>query len=279
MRPAIILVAYGVAMRMQWLLTRIPAYRHLYRNFPFYVPESIKELLAVLICAVTAVVLFGRGDHFALRRGALRALVFGFVCTLPMSIGFALTRTVRVEHPLFLLFLGVLFPLTEEMQSRGFAFRSLYRGEGWPWWAAAIVVGLVTGAVHIEKGQNATQILGLFALTGVGGVTFSWLLARWESLWFPFALHMFMNMWWEVFTVGRTALGGWFPFALQTGSVLIAILVTLSMTPSLEKKEDRARRANASNHDSLRMALAAARALANEASDRSPLSPTQSPAR
>lgn len=278
MRSAIILVVFGVSVSMQSILTRIPAYRHLYRYFPFYIPESIKALLAVLICAIAALALFGPGDPFALRRGALRALAFGLICTLPMSIGFALTRSVSVQHPVTILFLSVIFPLTEEMQSRGFAFRMLYRGEGWPWWAAAVVVGLVTGAIHVEKGQTAAQILGLFVITGIGGLVFSWLLARWESLWFPFALHMFMNLWWEVFSVSRTALGGWFPFMIQNACVLMAIVVTLYMTPSLKGRLNRAG-SDKSNHYVLRIAVAAARALANDASDSRPLSPTQSPAR
>jgi len=31
-----------------------------------------------------------------------------------------------------------------------------------------------------------------------------------------------MNLWWEVFSVAKNALGGWLPFVLQTGTVILA---------------------------------------------------------
>jgi hypothetical protein len=39
-----------------------------------------------------------------------------------------------------------------------------------------------------------------------------------------------MNLWWEVFSVAKTALGGWFPFLLQTGSIFLAVGITLCWT-------------------------------------------------
>jgi membrane protease YdiL (CAAX protease family) len=60
---------------------------------------------------------------------------------------------------------------------------------------AAGIVAVITGAAHVDKGQTAMDVFGLFALTGFGRGVFSWLIARWQSLWFPFALHMFMNLW------------------------------------------------------------------------------------
>ena len=91
---------------------------------------------------------------------------------------------------------------------------------------------MVTGLAHIEKGQSATAILGLFAFTGIGGAMFCWLVERWDSLWFPWALHALMNFWWEVFNVAPTALGGWYAFLLQNGSILLAILITRKLTKS-----------------------------------------------
>jgi membrane protease YdiL (CAAX protease family) len=230
-RTLAVLVTYAVAFNTHEILVRFAPYRHLYRNFPYWVPESIKSLAGVLLCAVVARALYGPGDPFALGRRALRGVAFGLVCATPMVLGFALTR--RFAPPSFadILFLAVLFPLVEEIISRGFAFRVLWRNERWPMWAAMVAVGLITGLGHIEKGQSALEILGLFALTGAGGAVFSWLLARWDSLWFPFALHMCMNGSWELFHVSRIAIGGWFPFALQTATIFLAVGITLRMTP------------------------------------------------
>ncbi len=98
---------------------------------------------------------------------------------------------------------------------------------------AAGIVAVITGAAHVDKSQTAMDVFGLFALTGFGGGVFSWLIARWQSLWFPFALHTFMNLWGEVFRISRSALGGWFALALQLACVTVAIIVTNRLTPSL----------------------------------------------
>lgn len=102
---------------------------------------------------------------------------------------------------------------------------------GWPFWPAAFACALVTGAMHIEKGHTALQILGLFAVTGIGGAFFSWLVERWDSLWFAWTVHALMNFWWAYFNVAPTALGGWFAFGMQLASVVAAIAVTHRMTP------------------------------------------------
>jgi len=50
--------------------------------------------------------------------------------------------------------------------------------------------------------------------------------------WFAVAFHICMNLWWELFSVAKTAIGGWFPFALQILTMLLAILATLYFTRS-----------------------------------------------
>jgi membrane protease YdiL (CAAX protease family) len=235
-RVFIVLIVYAVAASMQALLRRVPAYGALYDRFPFYVPETLKATLGVLLCLAAAVVLYGWRDHFALRRGALRGLGFGLLASSPLLIGLATTRGMHMADPVALFFLAVFFPLTEDVMSRGFAFGALYRREGMNLWTAAIVCALVTGAVHVEKGQSLASYAGLFVVTGIGGVLFAWLMARWRTLWAPFALHASMNLWWEVFSVSRTALGGWFPFVLQAATVVTAILLTMRWTAKPDAK-------------------------------------------
>jgi hypothetical protein len=46
------------------------------------------------------------------------------------------------------------------------------------------------------------------------------------------ALHICMNLWWELFSVAKTAIGGWFPFMLQNMTMLLAIFITLYRTRS-----------------------------------------------
>jgi hypothetical protein len=39
-----------------------------------------------------------------------------------------------------------------------------------------------------------------------------------------------MNFYWELFSISKTALGGWFPFALQWITILCAALLTWKAT-------------------------------------------------
>jgi membrane protease YdiL (CAAX protease family) len=150
-----------------------------------------------------------------------------------MLIGFAITRSltphIEILPVLFLtvLFLTGLSPLVEEIEFRGFGVRQLQRGTGWPFWVAVWPSALLSGLGHVEQGQSLKEMAGLFLLTGAGVVTFAWLVYRWQNLWVAAALHICMNLWWELFSVAQTAIGGWFPFALQNLTMLLAILVTL----------------------------------------------------
>ena len=223
---------------MQRILWSFAFYRELYKTFPFYVPESLKNALEVAVCIAALLALgerrLGRSlfaRSFLVDRRVAGGLLFGLASTLPMLAGFALTRRSDVHDVGALFYLAFFSPFIEEAVTRGFAFGTLRR-LGWPLWPAAAACAMVTGLAHVEKGQNAAQVLGLFAFTGLGGATFCWLLDRWGSLWFPFALHAMMNFWWEVFNVAPTALGGRYAFVLQNGSVLLAILITWKLTPA-----------------------------------------------
>jgi hypothetical protein len=53
---------------------------------------------------------------------------------------------------------------------------------------------------------------------------------RWQTLWVVVSLHICMNLWWGVFSVSNNAIGGWLPFALQTLTIIIAIVGTVHLT-------------------------------------------------
>lgn len=233
MNSILILIVYACAFAMQSIFRTFDWYRGLYGEFPFYAPESLKVAAGVALCVGLAMWRYGRGDLFGLASKAGRGLLFGFLVSTPMLVGFAVTRSSAVADPIAVLFLAAVFPFAEEVMSRGSAFRLLWLREGWSWWMAAALVGAVTGLVHVEKGLSALEVFGLFAYTGIGGGIMCWLLARWGSLWFPFGVHMFGNLWWEVFNVSNTALGGWFAFGLQAAMIVLAIIVTLRMTPTI----------------------------------------------
>jgi CAAX protease family protein len=228
-----ILVVLAMAEYAHEFFAHFAPYKGLYSRYPFYVPEGIDKLSGALLCYV-AVYWIHRLDwksascELGLGINVLPALVFALLASSPMLVGFALTRKFSPSASIpSLFFLTVFSPFVEEVEFRGFGFWQLYRRARWPFWLAIIPPAVLFGLGHVEKGQNWQEIAGIFLLTGVGAAVFSWLLDTWRSLWVPVALHFMMNLWWELFSVSNTAVGGWLPFVFQTSSVTLAILLTL----------------------------------------------------
>ncbi|HEX2666721.1 MAG TPA: CPBP family intramembrane glutamic endopeptidase [Candidatus Acidoferrum sp.] len=229
----ITLVVLVVTTYTHNLLALLPAYRQLHRTAPFYYAESIDRIVVIALCALTVWLMRRAGLRDVIRELGLSAPIlpafaFALCVSLPMLIGFALTRSIT-PHPQLLpiLYLSVFSPFVEELDSRGFGVRQFQRGTGWPFWVAVWPSVVLSGWSHVDKSENLLEGAGLFFLTGSGGLLFAWLVYRWQNLWVPIALHICMNLWWELFSVSRTAIGGWFPVALQSLTVLLAILVTL----------------------------------------------------
>jgi len=144
-----------------------------------------------------------------------------------MLIGFAFTGDLSPHiQVLPVLFLAFFSPLVEEIASRGFGFRQLLRGTEWPFRIAVWPSAVLFGYGHVEQGQNLREMLGLFFLTGSPAVIFAWLVYRWQNLWVAVMLHIFVNLWWELFPVAKSAIGGWLPFVVQTATMLFAFLLT-----------------------------------------------------
>lgn len=232
------LVVLIVASNAHELLALLSAYRQLHRTAPLYYVESVDKIGAAILCVLAILLLLRAGLRDAARELGLSApilpaVAFALGVSLPMLIGFALTRSLNPQLQIrSLLFLTVFSPFIEELEYRGFGVRQFQRGTGWPFWAVVWPSAILFGLGHVEKGQNAQEMAALFLMTGFWAVLVAWLLYRWENLWVPIALHVCMNLWWELFSVARTAIGGWFPFAMQTLTMLLAILVTLYFTRS-----------------------------------------------
>jgi uncharacterized protein len=215
------------------ILSRLPAYVRLHGETPFYAAESIDKVAGACLCLVTVWLMSRTGPRGVLREVGLYAPIlpafaFALIASSPMLLGFALTRSLTPHLQLRpLLFLTVLSPIVEEIEFRGFGVLQLKRRTGWPFWIVVWPSALLFGYGHVEQGGTLLESIELFLLLTAGGVTFAWLAQRWQTLWVPVALHICMNLWWELFSVARSAIGGWFPFVLQTITILVAILLTL----------------------------------------------------
>lgn len=219
-----------------WLLTQLYAYNALHKNYPWYLAESIDKIGGAVLC-VTAIWLLRRNglrgilNELGLAAPILPAIGFAFACSGPMLVGLIATRRFSPTNTvLALLFLTLFSPIIEEIEYRGFGVRHLQRGTGWPFWLVVWPSAVLFGWGHIEQGSNWEEQLAIFLMIGTGGVISAWLLHRWQNLWFPTMLHVAMNLWWELFSVARSVLGGWFAASLQILTMVLAIVITLWRT-------------------------------------------------
>lgn len=218
------------------IISRLPAYARLHREEPFYVAESIDKIAGVCVCLLAVWLMSRTGLRGLLRELGLyasipSALALALVASSPMLLGFAFTRSLTPHLQVRpLLFLTVVSPLVEEMEFRGFGVLQLINRTGWPFWVVVWPSAVLFGYDHVEQGDTLLQSTEVFLLLTAGGVAFAWLAQRWQNLWVPVALHICMNLWWELFSVARRAIGGWFPFVLQNTTILLAVLMTLYRT-------------------------------------------------
>jgi membrane protease YdiL (CAAX protease family) len=150
------------------------------------------------------------------------------LAALPLWAVFSLTLPVaQGVDPWAVLYLAGLSPLAEETVFRAFAYGQLRR-LGWGFWWAVLVPAAVFGLVHLRPDQSPAQMAGVFLITAVGGLLFSFVYERWgRDLWAPFAVHAAMNLAWQLFAVGESAFAGWLPTVMQAVVAILAVALTL----------------------------------------------------
>jgi membrane protease YdiL (CAAX protease family) len=155
------------------------------------------------------------------------ALLYALIATSPMLICFALTRPLSPELSLASLSITSLgAPFVEEVMFRAFLFRQLYRRARLGFWWSAAIPSLLFAAGHIYQAQSAGELIGILAITGIGGGLLCWVLVCWsDNFWAVFGLHLLMNLWWDLFAVDTTALGGWLANAARLATVVIALVL------------------------------------------------------
>src|SRR5262249_35638403 len=154
---------------------------------------------------------------------------FAAIASSPMLITFAVAFGIGPKITvLSIVALCVVSPFAEEALYRGFVFRQLYRRAKLGFWVSALIPSVLGGLGHLYQSNDPLEMAGIFGITALGFLGFSWVYTRWsENLWVPFALHMSMNLWWEVFAVDDSALGGWIANGARLATAVLAILMTI----------------------------------------------------
>ncbi|QII30128.1 CPBP family intramembrane metalloprotease [Stenotrophomonas maltophilia] len=197
-----------------------------------YGGSLLDNALAVIVAVLLATVLRPRGmglmESLGLRGNGLRGPALVLLASLPCWLGLALLGTPNTAlAALDAAMLGVLFPLAEEVLFRGLGFALLVRIVRGPWPLLALPQALLFGMVH-WLGFGGLDGGGMALFVGVviafGGLIFAWLdHLDGNTLWCGLALHISMNLAWNVFSLDDAVALGWQATSLRIGTALLAV--------------------------------------------------------
>ncbi len=163
---------------------------------------------------------------------AFNAFILGFICTLPMLLLGLFSRSSSPSH-YEVLYTAISPGLTEEIFYRAFMFGLLVQAARFRMWTAAIVTAVIFGLAHIDitpdEGQTILGQLNAWnAMIALGGFMFAWIyyLSKW-NLWIVIALHIGMNMWWDMFDLADTPLGGFGATLARIIPIALAVLFVM----------------------------------------------------
>jgi membrane protease YdiL (CAAX protease family) len=199
-----------------------------------WISLSVANFLQLMLCVSGVMIAHATGikraiGELGLRAPIGRAATFAVVAALPMLLVFALSSPLNPKMSILSVGVGcVLAPFAEEVLFRGYMFGQLYRRARWGFWLSALIPSVLFALGHAYQASGVSELLGIFAVTGLGSILGCWLFMRWQcNLWVVFGLHGLMNLWWEVFGVDDTALGGWIANGARLVTVIVAILLTI----------------------------------------------------
>ncbi|MEM6343805.1 MAG: CPBP family intramembrane glutamic endopeptidase [Bacteroidota bacterium] len=180
------------------------------------------------------VIRFGFGQLFAelgLEKGFGKALGWALLFTLPMLIGYGIMGDLNSQLSAWSILLGAVCPaLFEELVFRAFVFGQLFRHHSWGFVPAAAINAIVFGAAHLWQGNTIGESAGVFMITFSGAVWFAWLYVEWDfNLWVPIFMHFLMNLYWGMFTIADTALGGIWANVFRFLTIGLSIYMTIKM--------------------------------------------------
>lgn len=167
-----------------------------------------------------------------LNRDLSRPLLWALIILGPSALLSFFTAPLGEFEMSDVLWLSIGSPFFEEVAYRGLAIGALMALCGWRFLPAALLPAAFFGVAHAAQGEGITEIVGVVAITGLGGLLFGWLFVRWNfNLWPPILLHIGMNAIWLIFDLGENAIGGWFGNAQRLLVVALSIGLTLLMAP------------------------------------------------
>ena len=164
-----------------------------------------------------------------LDRSLLKGLLFSLLCTGPMLIGYATVFTFDNEVTINKIITGALAAaFFEELYFRGILFGQIYRFTKIGFIPSIIFGALLFAFGHLYQSQDPQTLIGIFITTFLGAILFAWVYVEWQyNIWVPVFLHLFMNLFWMLFSVGDNAFGGTYANIFRLLTIALIIVLTI----------------------------------------------------
>ena len=191
-----------------------------------YIITLIPLILTVLILHKSSQNIL---EKFGIATGLYIGIAFAFLCTLPMLIGYALKFNLNMSLSIDTIIIKTISAaFFEEFIYRAFLFGQLYRFTRLGFLPSLVLSSSLFAIGHLYQSTNLNELAGIFAVTFLGSVLFSWIYAEWKfNLWTAIFLHCLMNLYWLIFEVDDNSLGGIYSNIFRFLTILIAILGTI----------------------------------------------------
>ena len=176
----------------------------------FHLKVSILNYSIITIVLIVTTLLFRKSpfEILGLKKDILRGMLFGFLFTLPMFIGYGYESGFKTDVTLGdFHFDMVLAGFFEEFFYRGFLFGILYYYAGWGFIAAVLIPSMFFGIGHLYQAETLSDGISVFLFTALGGAGFAWFYLAWRSLWMVVFLHGFMDLAWDMFSIQTNVTG------------------------------------------------------------------------
>ncbi len=158
-----------------------------------------------------------------------RGLLFSFICTIPMLMGFFFVFPFNTEISIDqIIIAAVSASFFEELYFRGFLYGQLYRYTRLGFIPSVVGGAVLFGFIHLYQSQDVATLTGIFLTTLIGAILFSWAYSEWQhNIWIPVFLHFFMNVYWMMFSAGDHALGGIYANVFRVITIVLIITLTI----------------------------------------------------
>jgi len=168
-------------------------------------------------------------ESLGLKGSFKNALIFTLLVTSPMLIGNAIGYQINSELKLESIVIGAIFSaFIEELFYRGYLFGQIFRYTKIGFIPTIFFGALLFASGHLSQSNEATIVFGIFMTTFIGALLFAWVYVEWNyNLWFPILLHLFMNLFWIIFSVSSNALGNIYVNVFRIITILLVFIVTI----------------------------------------------------